>query len=186
MSYNETYFVLWGLRPFWSSDLKQANEYSIKHPSDFWVKIFRKVSGNPNEWPWIKGHWSAWHLVPIKNCGLIRLNISCKYYDFGLHSYWKKNISRLFPYQCIRNQIWPGHKVGQGQPRFIICANLVGPTSPMLYTKSAGHWPFGSREEDFWLVLLLYVPSQQLWSLRDGQFTYPHFFLGRLEQAVNQ
>ena len=23
----------------------------------------------------------------------------------------------------------------------------------------------------FWLVLLLYVPSQQLWSLRDGQFT---------------
>ena len=36
------------------------------------------------------------------------------------------------------------------------------------------------------LFLLLYVPSQQLWSLRDGQFTLPHFFLGRLEQAVNQ
>ena len=35
-------------------------------------------------------------------------------------------------------------------------------------------------------VLLLYVPSQQLWSWRDGQFTQPHFFLGRLEQAVNQ
>ena len=36
-------------------------------------------------------------------------------------------------------------------------------------------------------VLLLYVPSQQLWSLRDGQFTLPHFFfLGRLEQTVNQ
>ena len=35
-------------------------------------------------------------------------------------------------------------------------------------------------------VLLLYVPSQQLWSLRDGQFTLPHFFLGKLEQAVNQ
>ena len=32
---NETYFVLWGLRPFWSSDLKQSNEYSIKQPSDF-------------------------------------------------------------------------------------------------------------------------------------------------------
>ena len=28
-------------------------------------------------------------------------------------------------------------------------------------------------------VLLLYVPSQQLWSLRDGQFTYPHFFPGQ-------
>ena len=38
----------------------------------------------------------------------------------------------------------------------------------------------------FSFVLLLYVPSQQLWSLRDGQFTLPHFFLGKLEQAVNQ
>ena len=26
-------------------------------------------------------------------------------------------------------------------------------------------------QADHWLVLLLYVPSQQLWSLRDGQFT---------------
>ena len=38
----------------------------------------------------------------------------------------------------------------------------------------------------FCLFLLLYVPSQQLWSLRDGQFIWPHFFLGKLEQAVNQ
>ena len=36
------------------------------------------------------------------------------------------------------------------------------------------------------LFLLLYVPSQQLWSWRGGQFTLPHFFLGKLEQAVNQ
>ena len=35
-------------------------------------------------------------------------------------------------------------------------------------------------------VLLLYVPSQFLWSWRDGQFTLPHFFLGKLKQAVNQ
>ena len=35
-------------------------------------------------------------------------------------------------------------------------------------------------------VLLLYVSSQQLWSWRDGQFTWPHFFLGKLEQAINQ
>ena len=32
-------------------------------------------------------------------------------------------------------------------------------------------------------VFLLYVPSQQLWSWRDGQFILPHFFLGKLEQA---
>ena len=25
-AYNETFFVLWGLAPFWSSDLKQSNE----------------------------------------------------------------------------------------------------------------------------------------------------------------
>ena len=35
-------------------------------------------------------------------------------------------------------------------------------------------------------VLLLYGQSQQLRSWRDGQFTEPHFFLGMLEQAVNQ
>ena len=40
-------------------------------------------------------------------------------------------------------------KVGQGQPIFIICANLVGPTSPMLHTKSQGHRPSGSGQEDF-------------------------------------
>ena len=34
-------------------------------------------------------------------------------------------------------------------------------------------------------VLLLYIQSQQLWSWRDGQFTQPHFFLDKLEQAVN-
>ena len=33
---------------------------------------------------------------------------------------------------------------------------------------------------------MVVVGRQQLWSLRDGQFTLPHFFLGRLEQAVNQ
>ena len=34
-------------------------------------------------------------------------------------------------------------------------------------------------------VLLLYVPSNQLWSWRDGPPNHT-FFLGKLEQAVNQ
>ena len=38
----------------------------------------------------------------------------------------------------------------------------------------------------FFFFLLLDVPSQQLWSWRDGQFTLPHFYLGKLEQAVNK
>ena len=29
------FYRIWGLQPFWSSDLKQYNEYSIKQPSDF-------------------------------------------------------------------------------------------------------------------------------------------------------
>ena len=37
-----------------------------------------------------------------------------------------------------KNQIWPCHKVGQGQARFIICANLVETTAPMLHTKYQG------------------------------------------------
>ena len=45
---------------------------------------------------------------------------------------------------------------------------------------------FHSRESHFLFVLLLYIPSQRLWSWRDGHFTEPHFFLGNFEQAVNQ
>ena len=57
--------------------------------------------------------------------------------------------------QCITNQTWPCRKDGQGHIRFIICANLVGPKSPMLHTKSQGHWPLGSREEDIKMGLTL-------------------------------
>ena len=44
---------------------------------------------------------------------------------------------------------------------------------------------------NYWLmlrlfVLLLYVPSQQLMSCRDRQFTWLRFFLDKLEEAVNQ
>ena len=56
------------------------------------------------------------------------------------------NISSFFPYKSLGNVTC--HKVGQGQSRKIIGANLVGLKSPMLHTKSQGHWPFGSREED--------------------------------------
>ena len=115
------FYRIWGLQTFWSSDLSNLMNNPSNSPVISEKQMFREVCGSPNEWPSIKGHRSAWHLV---------LNI------------------RFFPNKCIRNQVWPCHKVGQGQPRLIICANLVGPTSPMLHTKSQGHWPFGSREED--------------------------------------
>ena len=63
------------------------------------------------------------------------------------------NISRFFLYKCIRNQIWPCNKVGQGPARFIICANLEETKSPMLHTKSQGHWPFVPENKIFKGVL---------------------------------
>ena len=33
------FYHIWGLQPFWSSDLKQSNEYSIKQPSDRYVAV---------------------------------------------------------------------------------------------------------------------------------------------------
>ena len=38
----------------------------------------------------------------------------------------------------------------------IIWTNLVDPTSPMLHTKSQGHWLSGSGEEDFYRVFTIY------------------------------
>ena len=41
MAYNETYFVFpyMGVAAIWSSDLEKSNEYTIKQPSDFCIKI---------------------------------------------------------------------------------------------------------------------------------------------------
>ena len=112
------FYHIWGLQTFWSSDLNYLMNNLSNSPVISEKQMFRWVCRSPNEWPWIKGHGSAWLLV---------LN------------------TRFFRNKCIRNQIWPCHKVGQ--PRLIICANLVEPTSPMLHTKSQGHWPFDSRED---------------------------------------
>ena len=134
----------------WPKTIKRIlhMKFEFKQPSDFWEKMFRYLCGSPNEWLWMKCHMSAWHLVLTWNHCFIMLNISLKYYDFSLTSLWKINISRFFPYKGIMNQIWPCRKVVQGQPRIIICANFVGPTSPMLNAKSQGHQPSGSGEKN--------------------------------------
>ena len=38
-------------------------------------------------------------------------------------------------------------KVGLGQPRIIICLNIVEPTFPMLHTMSQTRWPFDFRDD---------------------------------------
>ena len=46
----------------------------------------------------------------------------------------------MLPYKSIREQSWPCHKVGQGQPMIIIWKHFEGlPESSMLYTMSEGH-----------------------------------------------
>ena len=44
----------------------------------------------------------------------------------------------FFPNKSIRDQIWPCHKIGQGQPRVIIWTKLVVLKHPMLHTKFQG------------------------------------------------
>ena len=67
---------------------------------------------------------------------LLGFNISSENNDFSFNSIQKINFSKKISFKCIRKQIWPWRKVGQGQRRIIIWTNLVGPTSPMLHTKS--------------------------------------------------
>ena len=83
-------------------------------------------------------------------CYLIRFKISDKYYDFHLYCYRNMNILRFFQYIYIRD-----HAVnkGQGQPRFIICANLVWPTSPILHIT---HWYMYTS---IWWLSVLHRPE---------------------------
>ena len=64
--------------------------------------------------------------------------------------YWATMYIYINGIECITSDIWPSHKEGQGQPRINICSILVGPTLPILHTKSKAHQPSGSYEEDFY------------------------------------
>ena len=71
-------------------------------------------------------------------------NIFRKCYDFRLNSYIEKWTFQDFSYI---NAL--GIKFGLAVKKIKVNPdNLVGPTSPMLYTKSQRHWPLGSRVED--------------------------------------
>ena len=53
------FYHILGLQPFWSSDLNNPMNTPSNSPVISEEKMFRKVSGSPNEWPWIKGHRPA-------------------------------------------------------------------------------------------------------------------------------
>ena len=52
-------FTIWGLQPFWSSDLNNLMNNLSNSQVISEKKMFRWVCGSPNEWPWKKGHKSA-------------------------------------------------------------------------------------------------------------------------------
>ena len=105
--------------------------------------MFRYLFGSPNELQWMKGQKTAGPLVPNKTS----VSSGLTFLDFCLYSYRKMNILNIIQHKCIRNQIWTCQRKGQGQPRFIVCANLDGFTSLMPHPKYQGHLPFGSREK---------------------------------------
>ena len=53
------------------------------------------------------------------------------------------------PCKSLCDQIWPWHKIGQGQPRVIIWTILVELKYTMLHTKFQGHQSIGSGEKDY-------------------------------------
>ena len=52
-----------------------------------------------------------------------------------LQKFWKINSFHFFLYISLYYQIWPCHKIGQGQPRIIIWTNYDGQESLLRHTK---------------------------------------------------
>ena len=125
-------------------------KFEFNWPSGLWGNYVLVCwwDSNMSDLGWkVKGQ--PWPLKLIYSHCLIRFNISSENNDFGLNCFQKSTLQIKIPFKCIRKQIWPWRIVGQGQSRIIIWTNLVGPTSPMLHTKSQGHRSSGCGEEDF-------------------------------------
>ena len=87
----------------------------------------------------------------------------------------KINNFHFFPYKSLCEQIWPWHKMGEGQPRVIIWTTLVVLAWTMLHTKFQGHRSIGSEEEDF-LRFLPYIGMAAIlvkWPWPFEQFCVP-------------
>ena len=108
---------------------------------------------------------------------LVTSVIYCQFQIIDDNSFWKIHCFTFFPYKSIRDQIWPCRKICQGQPRVIIWANLVVLKHLMMHTKMQGHWPFGSGEEDFFLVFNKYGHGGHLGSCDQehlSKLSFPH------------
>ena len=109
--------------------------------------------------------------------GLFEQTIKLLIIDYNC--FWNIHCFTFFPYKSIRNQLWPGHKIGQ--PRVIIWTNLVVSEHPMLNTKFQGHTAFGSGE-DFkgFYHIWTWQPSWSYDVNRLNKLSFPHLIPIRL------
>ena len=76
-----------------------------------------------------------------------QLNASSNSETRGCKSFQKIHNFHFFSYKSLCDQILPLCKMGQCQPRFIICITLVELPYTMLHTKFQGHRSIGSGED---------------------------------------
>ena len=88
--------------------------------ADMWPLV--KVT----KWPWPLEFHRGWSLM---------------HYCITEHNSNQNCTFQLFPFKSPRNQIWPYHKIGQGQD--------TGSSTRMLHTKFQGNWLSGSGEDAF-------------------------------------
>ena len=84
------------------------------------------------------------------------MSASTNFQVTGCNTFWKIHCFHFFLQKSLCYQILPCRKIGQGQPRVIICTNYDGLESSMLHTKFRGNRSIGFGEEDFWRVFTIY------------------------------
>ena len=82
-----------------------------------------------------------------------------------------------FSYRKACYQIWPGCKLGQGQPWVNIWKNYDGLESQMLHTKFCGNLSTGFGVENFWKVFTIYGCGSHLGHVTSIMFMDFHFLV---------
>ena len=101
--------------------------------------------------------WHAHSLEPMSQNDLDleyshqfnKLTVSTNFQVTSYKTLWKIQCSHFFPLKSLCGQIWPCHKLGQGQPKVMIYVNYDGLESLMLHFKFHWYRTTGSEEEDF-------------------------------------
>ena len=141
-------------------------KFGFDWPSGFWEKpvlIFKC------KWPWAKVKKWPWPSI------LTYLHYLNRFQVTGCNSSEKSKVFIFFKKISINYQIWPYHKIGQGQSRVIIWTNYDGQESPMLHTKFCGNRSRFQRRR-FLKGFYHIWPWQPFWSCdqhRVNKFSFP-------------